>query len=92
MDASVGMIEGWNAGVVGMKIDGIREVTIPGELAYGDSMEICGGTDKPLKFLIMAKEKTEELDDLSTKLDDAYMRLQYANYGIDYDSVKENAE
>ena len=92
LDASVGMIEGWNTGVVGMKLDGIREVTIPGELAYGDSMEICGGKNKPLKFLIMAKEKTGELSDLSTRLDDAYMRLQYANYGIDYDSVKQNTE
>ena len=92
LDASVGMIEGWNAGVVGMKLDGIREVTIPGELAYGDSMEICGGENKPLKFLIMTKEKTEELSDLAEKLDDAYMRLQYANYGIDYDSIKANSE
>ena len=92
LDPSLGMIEGWDAGVVGMKLEGIREVTIPGELAYGDSMEICGGKNKPLKFLIMAKENTQELSELSDKLDDAYMRLQYANYGIDYDSVKQNTE
>lgn len=92
LDPSLGMIEGWNAGVIGMKTEGIREVTIPGELAYGDSMEICGGTNKPLRFLIMAKEKTKDLNDLSTKLDDAYMRFQYANYGVDYDSIKANAE
>lgn len=92
LDPSLGMIEGWDTGVIGMKLEGVREVTIPGELAYGDSMEICGGKNKPLKFLIMAKEKTEELSDLSNRLDDAYMRLQYANYGIDYDSIKQNTE
>lgn len=90
LDASLGMIEGWNIGVEGMRLEGIREVTVPGELAYGDSMEICGGKNKPLKFLIYAKEKTEKLDNLSKKLDDAYMRYQYAQYGIDYDSVKAN--
>ena len=92
LDASLGMIEGWNIGVKGMKMDGIREITVPGELAYGDQMEICGGKNKPLKFMIMAKEKTEDLDKLSQKLDDAYMRLQYAQYGIDYDEIKANEE
>lgn len=90
LDASLGMIEGWNTGVEGMKLDGIRVITVPGELAYGDQMEICGGKNKPLKFMIMAKEKRGTLNELSTKLDDAYMRLQYANYGIDYDTVKAN--
>lgn len=92
LDASLGMIEGWTIGVDGMKTDGIRVITIPGELAYGDQMEICGGKNKPLKFMIMAKEKTDSLNNLSLKLDDAYMRLQYANYGIDYDSIKANQE
>ena len=92
LDPSLGMIEGWTLGVAGMKTEGIREVTVPGELAYGDSMEICGGTNKPLKFLIYAKEKTDELNKMSLKLDDAYMRYQYALYGIDYDSIKQNTE
>ena len=92
LDPSLGMIEGWTLGVEGMKIEGIREVTIPGELAYGDKMEICGGTNKPLKFLIYAKEKTDTLNGLSQKLDEAYMRYQYAMYGMDYDSVKANSE
>ena len=87
LDASVGMIEGWNRGVEGMKIDGIREITIPGELAYGESMEICGGTNKPLKFIVMAKAKEGTLSTLASELDEAYMRLQYAYYGIDYDEM-----
>ncbi|MBR0372757.1 FKBP-type peptidyl-prolyl cis-trans isomerase, partial [Candidatus Saccharibacteria bacterium] len=89
LDASLGMIEGWNAGVVGMRIGGIREITIPGELAYGDSTEICGGHDKPLKFLVMTKAKEDPLLSLSSELDTAYMRLQYAYYGLDYDSIEE---
>ncbi len=92
LDASLGMIEGWNQGVEGMKIEGIREITVPGELAYGEQMEICGGKNKPLKFLIMAKEKADPLNSLSLKLDDAYMRYQYSLYGIDYDSIKANSE
>lgn len=79
--ASIGsLIEGWNLGVVGMKLGGIREVTIPGELAYGDAMEICGGRNKPLKFIIMAVDQTEKLNLARTK-------LQYAQMGIDYDNL-----
>lgn len=87
LDASLGMIEGWNAGVVGMRMDGIREITIPGELAYGDSMEICGGYNKPLKFLVMVKEKEDPLKSMAEEMEEASMRLQYAYYGMDYDSV-----
>ncbi len=87
LNASLGMIEGWNIGVEGMRLGGIREITIPGELAYGDSMEICGGKNKPLKFLIMAVANEDPLKTLATELDEAYMRLQYANYGIDYDEM-----
>ena len=81
------MIEGWNEGVKGMRLGGIREITIPGELAYGDSMEICGGYNKPLKFLVMTKAKEDPLKTLASDLDTAYMRLQYANYGVDYDEM-----
>lgn len=87
IDASLGMIEGWNAGVVGMRLDGVREITIPGELAYGEAMEICGGKNKPLKFIVMTKAKEEPLVSLSKEIETAYMRLQYAYYGVDYDSM-----
>ena len=86
LDASAGMIEGWNSGVIGMKLGGIRKITIPGKLAYGDSMEICGGHDKPLKFLVMAVANEDPLKSASADLDLAYMKLQYAYYGIDYDT------
>ena len=87
LNASQGLIEGWNNGVVGMRINGVREITIPGELAYGDSTEICGGYNKPLKFIVMAKANEGELKTLAEELDAAMMRLQYAQYGIDYDNM-----
>ena len=89
LDASLGMIEGWNIGVEGMKLGGIREITIPEELAYSDSMEICGGLNKPLKFIVMPVANEDPLKTLASELDEAYMRLQYAYYGIDYDDMAE---
>lgn len=88
LDPSLGMIEGWNAGVEGMKLGGIRRITISSELAYGSQMEICGGYDKPLRFMVMAVPKEDPLKSLAEGLDEAYMRLQYAYYGMDYDSVR----
>jgi len=87
IDPSIGMIEGWNQGVKGMKLGGIREITIPGELAYGDSKEICGGTNKPLKFMVMAVANKDPLKTLAKELETASLRLQYASYGMDYDSL-----
>lgn len=87
LDPSLGMIDGWSEGVKGMRIGGIRRITMPGEKAYGDAMEICGGYNKPLRFLVMAVAKEDPLLSLSEELDEAYMRYQYALYGIDYDSI-----
>jgi FKBP-type peptidyl-prolyl cis-trans isomerase len=55
IDTSQGtMISGWNTGVTGMKVGGVREVTIPSDLAYGDK---GSGDDippnTPIKFIIM---------------------------------------
>lgn len=48
------VITGWNLGVEGMKVGGIREITIPSDLAYGDADK---GADippnTPLKFIVM---------------------------------------
>ena len=92
LDPSVGLIEGWTKGVEGMKIGGIREVTIPGNLAYGDSTEICGGYNKPLKFMIMAVAKEGKLAKVADEMSELQMRLQYAYYGIDFDDISENEE
>lgn len=52
---SGGLIEGWREGVIGMKIGGIREITIPAKKAYGEQ----GSGEKippnsPIKFVILA--------------------------------------
>lgn len=53
------LIPGWYEGVEGMKVGGIREITIPSDLAYG---EADMGENLPpntaLKFIIMAAEKS----------------------------------
>lgn len=81
LDPSMGLIEGWNQGVIGMKLGGVRELSIPGELAYGDTQEICGAKSSPLKFVVMPIEKDEKLDALNAELNDIYMQLYYAYYG-----------
>lgn len=82
LDPSVGLIEGWNQGVVGMKLGGVRQLTISGELAYGDTQEICGEYGAPLKFIILAIEKDETISKLSDELNDIYMQIYMAYYGL----------
>lgn len=89
LDVSIGMIEGWYKGTEGMKLGGIREITVPGELAYAEQTEICGGYNKPLKFLIMAVAAEDPLKTAASELDSAFMKLQYANYGLDYEKEVE---
>ena len=48
------VIKGWTEGVIGMKVGGIRELTIPSDKAYGEAGsggKIPGNT--PLKFVLM---------------------------------------
>lgn len=57
-----GLIEGWNKGVIGMKIGGVRVLTIPSDLAYKEA----GSGDKippntPLKFVVFAITTPEEV-------------------------------
>ena len=83
IDANIGLIEGWTRGVEGMKTGGVRVVSIPGEYAYGESKEICGGKNSPLKFVIMALDKSEPLSTLSDELSTLNMKLVYASQGIE---------
>lgn len=81
LDPSVGLIEGWNNGIKGMKIGGIRQINMSGDLAYGDSQEICGSTGSPLHFIVLAIDRDEELVKLNKELDDIYVQLYTAYYG-----------
>lgn len=55
-----GLIEGWSEGLKGMKVGGIRELSIPADKAYGaqgsvnqeDSSKTIG-PNTPLKFIVM---------------------------------------
>jgi len=56
------LITGWNEGVVGMKIGGVREITIPSDKAYGDT----GSGDNippntPIKFVVMVIPKVTDI-------------------------------
>jgi FKBP-type peptidyl-prolyl cis-trans isomerase len=52
--STTSLIDGWNQGVTGMKVGGVREITIPSDLAYkdkGSGDDIPPNT--PIKFIIM---------------------------------------
>ena len=54
-DPSMGTIDGWTQGTVGMKIGGVRQITIPGALAYGENPPSADiAKNAPLKFIVMA--------------------------------------
>lgn len=73
------LIQGWKQGMVGMKIGGVRELTIPASLAYGEA----GSGDKipantPLKFIVMAVPKPADKPEIPELL-----KKEYKKYGID---------
>ena len=54
------VIEGWTEGMKGMKIGGVREITIPSDKAYGEQGQ--GDSippNTPLRFVVMAIPKPE---------------------------------
>lgn len=75
---NTGLIEGWMTGVVGMKMGGVRELTIPSDQAYG----AAGSGDSipantPLKFIVMIIPVIEKIDQpvASDELQKLYTRL-----------------
>ena len=78
------LYDGWEEGVVGMKLGGVREIAMPGEKAAGETQELCGGYNKPVKFIVMAVANEEPLTTLAQEATDAYWDLiYYTYYGID---------
>lgn len=70
-----GVISGWTEGAAGMKVGGVRELTIPAEKAYGEagSGEAIP-PNTPLKFVIMVVPTPEGLEEpeISQELLDYY--------------------
>lgn len=58
----------------GMRIGGIREITIPAVLAYGDKDQGTIPANSPLKFIVMLIEKPEEIE-VSEELESLYSEL-----------------
>lgn len=80
LEPSTDLIAGWKEGVVGMKIGGVRQLSIAGELAYGED-EICGGTNSPLRFLVMAVDAEKEIFAVQEEVQNLQLQLYYAYYG-----------
>ena len=75
-----GMIEGWKKGIVGMKIGGVRELTIPSAQAYGEEGsgdDIPANT--PLKFVVLAVPSISE-PEMPQLIKDYYKK----EYGVDF--------
>lgn len=74
-----GVIEGWTKGVVGMKVGGIRELSIPSAQAYG---ETGSGTDipanTPIKFIVMIIPTPEVI----TQPQPSEKLIEYYNQGL----------
>jgi FKBP-type peptidyl-prolyl cis-trans isomerase len=57
------LIEGWKTGLIGMNMGGVRELSIPSDLAYGETGQ--GDTippNTPLKFIVMAIPQPEPIE------------------------------
>ncbi len=79
LDSRRGLIEGFKEGVVGMKVGGVRVLTIPAAKAYGEAgsgADIPANT--PLKFLVMIIPQPEEIKEpeVTQELIDAYSKQQ----------------
>ena len=55
------VIDGWKQGIVGMKIGGVRELSIPAKLAYGDRASEGIPANSPLKFIVMAIDQPKTI-------------------------------
>ena len=76
LTGSTAMIQGWLEGISGMRIGGVREITIPSVLAYGETDNGVIPANSPLKFVVMLVPLKEE-PAYSDEYYQLYMELYY---------------
>lgn len=88
---ATGLIEGWKRGIEGMKIGGVRVVSIPSALGYGSEDQGTIPANSPLKFVIMLIDKPEEIE-MSEELINLYYKAQGITVSPSAGSATEEAE
>lgn len=78
LTGSTAMIQGWLEGISGMRIGGVREITIPSVLAYGETDNGIIPANSPLKFVVMLVPLEEE-PAYSDEYYQLYMELYYGS-------------
>ena len=77
-------IAGWEEGVLGMKVGGVRQLEIPSTLAYGDSQSVCNTANSPLKYIVMVVDPGEDYDAKLAAYNEVYQQylvLYYSQNG-----------
>lgn len=67
------MIQGWKDGIQGMKIGGIREISIPSALGYGDQDQGSIPANSPLRFVVMLIPRVDEVE-VPDELNNLYLK------------------
>ena len=67
------MIQGWKDGIQGMKIGGVREISIPSALGYGDQDQGNIPANSPLRFVVMLVPRVDEVE-VPDELNNLYLK------------------
>lgn len=67
------MIQGWKDGIQGMKIGGIREISIPSALGYGDQDQGSIPANSPLRFVVMLVPRVDDVE-VPDELNNLYLK------------------
>ena len=67
------MIQGRKDGIQGMKIGGVREISIPSALGYGDQDQGSIPANSPLRFVVMLVPRVDEVE-VPDELNNLYLK------------------
>ncbi len=87
LSGQTSLIEGWVRGIVGMKVGGVRLVTIPSALGYGEQGSDPIPANAPLKFIIMTIDPP-----VAIQPSDELTQLYYKSLGVNQDAAEEVKE